>query len=245
MLTRNSNTWSESAQVGARLSDCQTAIFSFTSRQISLDCRDLFELAANIEAEMLYFVIFRIFLSLSLYHLYVYGLNWVWKYIAGNVICCLHCFINNILDIIRQYDLTDLAFLLRLFLLRLFNPIKISLGKRYSFWCPVQGQKKKREPFNLYWHFFFRRNLGIFQPPLGTLIRGKESFGFSCLLINQRLWETNHISVKATAFLQRIYSFSLSLNLFQFQGVLCKVKVPSSGNICTIKLIKWNIYKKN
>ena len=27
------------------------------------------------------------------------------------VICCLHCFINNILDIICQYNLTDLAFL--------------------------------------------------------------------------------------------------------------------------------------
>ena len=52
--------------------------------------------------------------------------------LLAKVICCLHCFINNILDIRRQYNLTDQAFL-ALFLLRLFNPIKIFPGNRYRY----------------------------------------------------------------------------------------------------------------
>ena len=135
------------------------------------------------------------------------------------VICCLHCFINNILDIRRQYNLTDLAFLGIIssqivqsyqqsrFILEKDIVLKRELGSK-------SGLKEKERTFQsllpLFSTSWSKRwlKLGIFQQPFVTLIRGKESFGFSCLLINQRLWETNHISVKTSTFTQRIYSFS-------------------------------------
>ena len=66
------------------------------------------------------------------------------------VICCLHCFINNLLDIRRQCNLTDLAFP---------GIISSQIAQSYQDWekdtagLKTQGRKKKRGPFNLYWHF--------------------------------------------------------------------------------------------